>query len=310
VSSVLAPIEPHAYKEGHADFYGAVEVERHSGAVVWRFDSTAELRIGGLFDTSRGVKYKGFRPSSVARLDDGLTLISEWKSVVWVDEDGSVVRREQHDLMNEVHEVERTDRGTFLVASTGLDTVVEFDEDWNVLWRWHMWEHVDPATRPGNYYPPAVVGQSVREIAFSPDERYHLNYVTELDPETLLCSARLYGVFTIDKATGEVRETITDCEESHNPVAVDDDVVLCESGRDRVVSTDMESVTGVLFEGGLDFVKDADPMGGGDWLVTDTKNDRVLVWTRDEPEPAEEYELPTRSKPYEADYLTGSDSFA
>jgi hypothetical protein len=310
VSSILAPVTTHAYKEGHSEFYGAVEFERGSGATVWRFDSTTEMRVGNLYQTSDGVKYKGFRPSSVERLDDGLTLIAEWKSAVWVDEDGDMVRREQHYLMNEVHEVQKTDRGTYLVASTGLDTIIEFDEDWNQLWCWHMWEHADPVTRPPNYYPHLITGRDVREVAFSPDERYHLNYVTELDEDTLLCSARLYGIFTVDRTTGEVLSEFTDIEESHNPVRVDDEVVLCESGKNRVVSTDMEEVTDVLFEGRLDFVKDADPLGGGDWLVADTKNDRILVWNRRDDRPKEVYDLPERSKPYESDHLEGTRSNA
>jgi len=42
------------------------------------------------------------------------------------------------------------------------------------------------------------------------------------------------------------------------------------------------------------------------WLVTDTRNHRVLVWDEDESEPEAEFFLGQDANPYEADFLPGS----
>jgi len=214
--------------------------------------------------------------------------------------------------MNDVHEIQRTPAGTYLVAATGLDTVVLLDEDFDELWRWHMWEHVDPATRPGEYYPHRVWFRDPKNLALNPDDRYHLNYATVLDgdgdgtDDTILCSALNYGVFTVDVPSGEITNAVTALDECHNPYALDDRIVVPESGRDRVVAVDWDGHREAVFEGGLDFVKDADPAGDGTWLVTDTKHHRVLLWDEDESEPEREFFLEEDAYRYEADFLPGA----
>lgn len=312
MSSILVPIAEFAYKNGHLDFYGATELDVTTGDPVWCFDSTStNLPIATLFETSYGVTHRGFRPCSVERLDDGRTLISGFRRAIWVDDNGTVTRREQHELMNGVHEIQRTDRNTYLVTVTGMDSIIEFDNDWNVVWTWHMWEHVDPGTRPENYYPSQNTNTDVRNIAFHPDNRYHLNYATYTKNGNILASALNYGVFYIDRERGNVISEFTDVDETHNPVEVDGSVVICESGKDRVIRTDMEQVTEVLFDERLSYVKDADPLNEqGDWLIADTNNDRILIWNQRDDQPKQEFFLGEDAKPYEADYLTGELSFS
>jgi len=62
-----------------------------------------------------------------------------------------------------------------------------------------------------------------------------------------------------------------------------------------------------MFEEGLEFVKDADPMGDGEWVIADTKHDRVLTWERGAPEHSREFHLSEDANPYEADYLGEDD---
>jgi len=316
MASILAPVAEYAYKDGALDFYGAVELDASTGEVVWSFDSVAAgFPVARLEETQRGVKHRGFRPCSVERLDDGQTLVSGFRAVVWVDETGAVTRVEDHEQFNGVHEAQVTARGTYLVTVTGMDMLVEFDTDWNVVWTWRMWEHVPEGTRPPEYYPPMFLDADVREMAFHPDARYHLNYATYVDEETILASALNYGVFYLDRTTGTVQSAMTDLDETHNPVELPDGgVVVCESGRDRIVETDMSEVTGVLLDDDLSFVKDADPVpeadGADTWLIADTNNDRVFLWDRARRETVREFDLGDGAKPYEADYLTGDDSLA
>lgn len=315
MSSILAPVSAATYRNGNADWYGAVEIDVETGDEVWRFDSVeSEFETARLFQDGRTVRHSGFRPSSVQRLDDGRTLVAGWSRGVIVDEDGDVHRTFTHDLMNDTHEIQRTDAGTYVVAATGMDTVLYLDEEFDELWRWQMWNHVDEDTRPGDYYPDELWYRNPKRLALSPDDRYHLNYATVVEgtlsgsggPE-ILCSALNYGIFVVDVGTDEVVYEHTALDECHNPYRLDDEFVVPESGADRVVRVDRQGRRETLFEGGLDFVKDADPAGGPDeWLITDTKHDRVLLWDCGEPAPKREFQLSEDANPYEADFLDGS----
>lgn len=251
-------------------------------------------------------------------MPDGRTLIADWSRGVIVDEDGEVDQTFTHPMMNDVHEIQYTKNGWYLVASTGLDTLLVLDEDFTELWRWHMWEHLDPATRPGEYYPDQLWYKDGRDLALDPDDRYHLNYasvvsnrVGDEDGPILLCSALNYGIFLVSMETDEVLAEFRALDECHNPCPVDDGYAVAESGAHRVVAVDWEGRKRTLFDDGVGFVKDADPIGGtGEWLLTDTKRDRVLIWDLGDDDPKREFHLGDGAYPYEADYLTGEGSFS
>lgn|GEM_PF-5273573 len=317
MTSVLAPVSAAGYRNGHLDAYGAVELAVDTGEVVWEFDATASpLATARMYQSGDVVKQTGFRPASVQRLEDGRTLVADWSRGVIIDESGAVDTTFTHELLNDVHEIQRLADGTYLMASTGMDTLVLLDEGFEELWRWHMWEHVPEATRPGQYYPDQLWYRDAKDLALSPDDRYHLNYATVLDGSprrgdaTLLCSALNYGVFTVDVATGAVTNAVTSLDECHNPYPTEDGLVVPESGADRVVRTDWDGDHAVLFDGDLAFVKDADPVEDDVWLVTDTKHDRVLLWAAEATDPHRVFDLGGDANPYEADHLTGAASFA
>jgi hypothetical protein len=46
-----------------------------------------------------------------------------------MDEDGQLVGRETHDQLDDVQGVRRTRRRTYLVASTDIETILEFEDD-------------------------------------------------------------------------------------------------------------------------------------------------------------------------------------
>jgi len=315
MGNVLAPVSAATYRNGNQDWYGAVEIDVETGDHVWRFDSIdSRFRVAQIYEDGQTVKHTGFRPASVQRLDDGRTLVAGWRRGVIVDEDGDVDETFTHELMNDVHEIQQTAEGTYLVASTGMDTILLLDEEFDELWRWHMWEHVDKGTRPGQYYPHRLWYRNPKNLALNPDDRYHLNYATFVDgtlsgsgSPRILCSALNYGIFEVEMETEEVVREYTDLDECHNPYQLGEQYVVPESGADRVVLVDWDQHHETMFEEGLEFVKDADPMGDGEWVIADTKHDRVLTWERGAPEHSREFHLSEDANPYEADYLGEDD---
>lgn len=305
--SVLAPIAAAAYRNNHLEWYGAIEVDRKTKETIWKFDATqTEFKTARIYEEKSKIKHEGFRPSSVERLSDGRTLIGGWRRGLLVDEEGEVNQFFTHELMNDVHEIQTTKKNTYLVTSTGMDTILELDEDFNEIWRWHMWENVSSNFRPNCYYPNNLNMKDKRDFAQSPDNRYHLNYATEYRDDMLLCSALNYGVFIVNKDNGKIIKKMTHICECHNPYPCNGNLIVAESGKDRIVSVNWKGKKTVMLDEGLSFAKDVDPIHGTDqWLITDTKNDRILIWDKEEDKFVDKYLLGKMSKPYEADFLEG-----
>lgn len=319
MSSVLACIAAATHRDGIKDWYGAAEYDYETQEIVWKFDATqTDFDTAKIIEDGRVLRHRGYRPASVERLDDGTTLLSGWRRGVIADEDGDVYKSFTHELMNDVHEMQKTSRGTILVASTGMDVLLEFDRDFNLIWTWKMWKHLPEHTRPGDYYPAEMEDKDVRGYAMYPDNRYHLNYATYLGQGQILCSALNYGVFMVDRHSNEITKEWTRLDECHNPTINGVPLTVAESGKDRIVQLDSDMEFQTIFDEGLNFPKDADPIPGSkhdiygaeEWLITDTKNGRSLVMNAETGQVIKEFAYGEKTAPYEADYLTGGDSFA
>lgn len=317
MSSILVPIAPSAVREGYSDWFGVVELDVKTGEEVWRFDAIEQgLERGKLVENGGTVEFRGFRPCSVERLDNGLTMVSGWSRVVFVDEDGDIVKTISDPIMNDIHETKLSRSGTYLVASTGADTILELDKDGNRIHEWYMWQHVFPSTKPKDYYPTELDITSnarvdINRSAFQPEQRYHLNFVEEVEKDIMLVCALNYGICLVDWKNDSIRKKLIDIGKCHNPHKIGDTYYICQSSDHRVIAADWRGMRKTVFEGGMNFVKDADPINrNGDWILTDSKNWRILLWNIDEDEPYKEFDLPDHSAPYEADYLDGGDSFA
>lgn len=309
--NILVPISASAYKNDNASFFGAMELDVENNNVKWSFDAINEgFKRAELNDTGKYLKHTGFRPASVQRLNNNNTLISGYKRVIIVDENGELTESITHPRFNDVHEAKLTNNNTILVASTGIDEILEFNDNRKVIWRWKMWEHVDDT--PDNYYPSAFGDdENIKDMAMSPDDRFHLNHAQYINEDLILASALNHGTFIIDKETDEILVEITDLDECHNPYWLEDSsIVIAESGNDRIVKVQPTGKFEVMFEGGMEFVKDADKINDDSWVIADTKNSRVLFWKEQEDEPQTVINLPEKTMPYEVDYLTGDEKNA
>jgi len=303
--NALVPIAVPAYKHNNVNFFGAIELNIETNSIVWSFDALSEGLEASEIEGEDILEYTGFRPASVQRLDNNNTVISGWSRIVVVDENGEIIQIYTHPRFNDIHETKFTDNDTILVASTGADEILEFNKEFEVIWRWKMWEHIDDT--PNHYYPSEIPeADDIRNLAFGPDYRFHINHAQYIDDDLILASALNHGIFVINKETDKIVNQFTELDECHNPYLLEDGtIVVAESGKDRIVKVDDNVIDEVMFEGEMNFVKDADKVKDDIWIISDTKNSRVLYWKKDEDNPRAIINLPEKSLPYEADYLTG-----
>src|SRR5215469_928319 len=172
-----------------------------------RSQKTVELKMAaGMVDSGGGV------------------LVTAFSSIHEVDADLGIVRKDviSSPLFNALHSISRTRRG-YLVASTGLDLLLEFNRDGEILWSWWATDHGFELTPVGRR----------RELDKSADHRTvkygtlsqttHINAAAELRDGRILASLFHQGmVIAIDRESGEWQPVLGGLDHPHAVRVLDD----------------------------------------------------------------------------------------
>jgi hypothetical protein len=187
-------------------------------------------------------------------------------------------------LFNALHSISRTRRG-YLVASTGLDLLLEFDRHGEILWSWWATDHGFELTPTGQR----------RELDKSADHRTikygtlsqttHVNSVAELPDGRVLASLFHQGmVIVIDRATGAWLPVLENLDHPHSIRILDAEhftVADTVRGRALLVQLDQQSERGQIkaeVDGGTSWLQDCSYNQRLDtWLLVDGKNSRVSL---------------------------------
>ena len=149
---------------------------------------TVDLKLAaGMVDSDRGVFVTAF--GSVHEVDSNLGLVH--RDVVSLPH------------FNALHSISRTRRG-YLVASTGLDLLLEFNRDGETLWSWWATDHGFEFT-PGGRRRKIDKSADHRTIQYGTlSQTTHLNSAAELPDGRFLATLFHQGVvLVIDRETGE-----------------------------------------------------------------------------------------------------------
>jgi hypothetical protein len=184
---------------------------------------------------------------------------------------------------NLLHSLSRTKQG-YLVASTGLDVILEFNRAGELLWEWWATEHGFELTPTGER----------REIDKSIDYRgtkfgtlsqtTHVNSASELPDGTVLATLFHQGmIIAIDRATGAWRPVLEGLDHPHavrvlaeNYISVAD----TKNGRALLVRLDEQGKGQIEHEVKIDtdWLQDAYYDQRHDtWLLVDGKNTQLVL---------------------------------
>jgi hypothetical protein len=185
-------------------------------------------------------------------------------------------------LFNALHSISRTERG-YLVASTGLDLLVEFNRGGEVLWNWWATDHgfeLTPAGTP-RFLDKLVDYRTIKYGTLS--QTTHVNSAAQLPDGRILASLFHQGtVISIDYETGEWQTILEGLDHPHavrildgNHFTVADTVhgkaLLVKLGKDGAqVEEEVDAGTDWLQDCQYDRVHDC-------WILVDGKNSRVTL---------------------------------
>ena len=210
--------------------------------------------------------------------------VTAFGSVHEVDADLGSVRQNvvSSPLFNALHSISRTQRG-YLVASTGLDLVLEFNRDGEILWSWWATDHGFELTPTGR---PRVLDKSAdhRTLKYGTlSQTTHVNSVAELPDGRILASLFHQGrVIIIDRETGTWQTVLEGLDHPHAVRVLDEEhftVADTVHGKALLVRTNKHGGhVEEEIDASTNWLQDCHYDGTHNcWILVDGKNSRISL---------------------------------
>jgi len=228
---------------------------------------TLELKMAaGMVTSDKGVFVTSF--DSIHEVDAGLGIVHQ-----------DVV---SSPLFNALHSISRTRRG-YLVASTGLDLLLEFNREGEILWSWWATDHGFGLTPTGQ---PREIDKAAdhRKIQYGTlSQSTHINSAAELPDGRFLASLFHQGmVIVIDRETGEWQPVLEGLDHPHSVRVLDEEhFSVADTVRGRALLVRINGESGHIKEEidtGTSWLQDCRYDGSHDcWILVDGKNSRIIL---------------------------------
>jgi len=185
-------------------------------------------------------------------------------------------------LFNALHSISRTPRG-YLVASTGLDLLLEFNRYGEILWSWWAIDHGFELTPNGR---PRVIDKAAdhRKIQYGTlSQTTHINSAAELPDGRFLASLFHQGmVIVIDRETGEWQPVLEGLDHPHAVRVLDEEhFSVADTVRGRALLVCINEGRGHVQEEidiGTSWLQDCRYDGNHNcWILVDGKNSRIIL---------------------------------
>lgn len=228
---------------------------------------TIDLKIAaGMVDAERGVLVTAF--DSIYELDPERGELGQ-----------SVI---SSPLFNALHSLSRSRRG-YLVASTGVDLLVEFDQAGEILWTWWATDHGFEQTPAGRrrQLDKAVDHRTIKYGTLA--QTTHVNSVAELPDGRVLATLFHQGtVIAIDRENGAWQTVLEGLDHPHAVRVLDEQhftVADTVGGRALLVSLKgQESKIEAEVSAGTSWLQDCRYDARHNcWVLVDGKNSRVVL---------------------------------
>jgi glucose/arabinose dehydrogenase len=224
-------------------------------------------------------------PAGMTYSDDGYKVASIY-DIHTVNADLTSVQQETVSLpvFNMLHSLSRSRHG-YLVASTGVDAILEFTSEGKLLWNWWAIEHGFDQTPTGE---PRQLDKTIdhRGVKYGTlAQTTHVNSVAELPDGTVLATLFHQGmVIAIERETGNWQPVLDGLDHPHSVRIINEDyITVADTGRGRAllvklkdkkgtIETEVQANTSWLQDSFYDYQHDR-------WLLVDGKNSRVVLRT-------------------------------
>jgi hypothetical protein len=238
-----------------------------------------------LIDTKEGAQKQValHMPAGMAPSSRGV-FVSSFSSIHEVDADLEGVHLDIVSLpqFNALHSMSRTKQG-YLIASTGLDVVLEFNRAGEVLWQWWATDHGFTHTPDGK----------LRELDKTLDQRTvkygtlqqttHVNSAAELPDGRVLASLFHQGtIIVIDRETGNWHTVLEGLDHPHAVRVLDERLfTVADTVHGKALLVELKEGTGRVraeIDAATNWLQDSQYDQERDcWVLVDGKQSRILL---------------------------------
>ncbi len=221
-------------------------------------------------------------PAGMVLSHDGL-FVAAASAIHEVTLDLTALKQDVVDLpfFNVLHSLSRTQHG-YLVASTGVDALVEFDEQGKLLWHWWADEHGFSVTPVGE---ERILDKTLdhRIIKYGTlEQTTHVNSAAELPDGRILATLFHQGTaIIIERETGNWETVLTGLDHPHSVRILDaQHFTIADTTHGRALLISLAGNQGhieVEVQTETDWLQDAQYSAQRDcWFLVDGKNSRIL----------------------------------
>ena len=195
---------------------------------------------------------------------------------------GQCVQSLNNKLFNDLHTCTPSVSGNLLVATTGIDAVLEidFDDTSKVYWDWLATENGYNTTAEGNtrVIDRQLDYQSV--VTTTPEHTTHINTAINDIPNRVLATLFHQGeVVEIDMVSKQSRVLLSGLKSPHNIRRRSAGFMVSDTRANRVLLLDDNFVIEKEITYGFDWVQDAIELDGNlGYLIADSNNDRLVLF--------------------------------
>ena len=185
-------------------------------------------------------------------------------------------------LFNALHSISRTRRG-YLVASTGVDLLVEFNRQGEILWTWWATDHGFERTPAGK---PRRIDKTAdhRTLKYGTlSQTTHVNSVAELPDGRVLATLFHQGtVIAIDRASGDWQTVLGGLDHPHAVRVLDEQhFTVADTVGGRALLVNLTGAQGRIeaqIDAGTSWLQDCRYDARSNcWVLVDGKNSRVIL---------------------------------
>lgn len=248
--------------------------DEDQGGLLALLDENGQMRAGAELPM----------PAGMAVSDDGFMVASIY-DVHKVASDLSTIKETVSlPAFNMLHSLSRSKRG-YLVASTGLDAILEFTTGGELLWDWWATDHGFGQTPTGE---PRSLDKAAdhRGIKYGTlTQTTHVNSVAELPNGTVLATLFHQGtIIAIDRETGNWRPVLEGLDHPHSVRILNEEyITVADTARGRGLLVNIKGLEGKIeVEVPIDttWLQDCSYDYRHDrWLLVDGKNSRLVLRT-------------------------------
>lgn len=222
-------------------------------------------------------------PAGMVLTDDHILVATNF-AIHHVARDLSSIHQETISLpsFNLLHSLSRSRRG-YLVASTGLDVIIEFSESGEVIWEWWATEHGFELTPVGE---PRFIdkAEDYRGVKFGTlTQTTHVNSVSELPDGTILATLFHQGsVIAIDRATGNWQLVLDGLNHPHSVRILNEEyITIADTANGRGLLVHIKDLKGEIeaeVDADTDWLQDCSYDARNDrWVLVDGKKTRLIL---------------------------------